>query len=319
MHPTAPHRAPTRFRRRIAVALAVVLLAATPALAGYGAFRAGQRLHDHPFVFFNQNRIAAMADRAWRAPGTTVVVALGGTRLRHATVDEAGMAELAAAYGLPRLGFLRIIHETADIAVFEPLVDRLLALRPALVLLDLDLLFGERRTLATYRAYLDVLYGTVVEGPSYRPAPVDVQYARPCPRRDDPDWGTRANLDAFLEQTRDAVAFRADSPAFARAQAIVARLREGGAQVALLPLAGPRAVAERIHGAGNDHPPGALARVRAETDLEVWRAPAVADDDRAFCDFTHMAPEAAAGYADWLAGRIAATVDRPSVEAVSSK
>ncbi|HYD66271.1 hypothetical protein [Azospirillum sp.] len=310
--------APAPRRRRLLVATLVALLFASPVLAGFGATWVGYRLYDEPFVFFNQHRIAAMADRAWRNPGSAVVVALGGSRLRHATLDEGGMAELAAGHGLPKLGFLRIVHDSADIGAFEPLLDRLVALKPALVLLDLDLLFRERRALASYQAYLDVLYGAVAEGRPYLPDQVAMQYARPCARRDDPGWAARANLDAFLEQAAATADFRADSPAFARVRAAVDRLRAAGARVALLPIAGPRAVEERVYGAGNAYLPGALARVRAETDLEVWRAPATGSDDD-FCDFAHMTPEAAAGYADWLAGRIAAAVSGPMVESVSLK
>ncbi|HYH19408.1 MAG TPA: hypothetical protein VD995_12400 [Azospirillum sp.] len=321
MRTTRPNHAPApaRRRRQLIIAMAVALLFATPVLAGFGATWVGYRLYDEPFVFFNQNRIAAMADRAWRTPGTAVVVALGGSRLRHATPDEGGMAELAARHGLPRLGFLRIVHDSADIGAFEPLLDRLVALKPALVLLDLDLMFRERRALATYRAYLDVLYGALAEGRAYLPDQVAMQYARPCPRRDDPAWAAQADLDTFLEQANAAANVRADSPAFARVQAMVARLRAAGARVALLPIAGPRAVEERVYGAGNAYLPGALARVRAETDPEVWRAPAAGGDEADFCDFAHMVPEAAAVYADWLAGRIAAAISGPAVEAVSLK
>lgn len=310
--------APVPGHRRLLAATLVALLFTTPVLAGFGAAWVGHRLYDEPFVFFNQHRIAAMADRAWRNPGTTVVVALGGARLRHATPDEGGMAELAAGHGLPKLGFLRIVHDAADIGAFEPLLDRLVTLKPALVLLDLDLLFRERRALAAYQAYLDVLYGAVAEGRPYLTDQVAMQYARPCARRDDPGWAARADLDAFLKQAAAAADVRADSPAFARVQTAVGRLRAAGTRVALLPIAGPRAVEDRVYGAGNGYLPDALARVRAETDLEVWRAPVAAPDDD-FCDFAHMTPEAAAGYADWLVGRIAAALSGPTVESVSLK
>lgn len=261
MHTTPPDppAAPAPRRRGLLIAALAGLLLATPVLAGVGATWAGYRLYDEPFVTFNQNRITAMADRAWRNPGTTVVVALGGTRLRHATADEGGMAELAAKHGLPRLGFLRIVHDAADVERFEPLLDPLVKLQPALVLLDVDLLFRERRTLAAFRAYLDVLHGALAEGRTYLPDQVAMQYARPCPRRDDPAWETRADLDAFLREADAAADVRADSPAFARAQAMVARLRAAGARVALLPIPTPPAVAERRYGAGNGTPPGVVA------------------------------------------------------------
>lgn len=293
----------------------VLLLALAVVLAGTmgGVTWSGYRMYDEPFVRFNMNRAGAVADRLWRNPKGVAVVALGSTPLGHATLDESGMGKLAARHGIPALHFLRIVHETAQFADFEPLLARIVKLRPALVLLDLDLLFAERNDRYFFPAYLDRLADVVERGRPYRGEQVALQYDKPCARRDVPDWEATADPGLYVEQVRAMVDLRADSPAFARVRAFAVAAQATGIRVALLNLPKPLAVEERL----NATPPAPLEDMAELPRVPVWHYPRDLDDRRDFCDFAHVAPEARDAYSAWLAGQIADALSKPAVEEVS--
>ncbi|CAO3415728.1 hypothetical protein [Azospirillum endophyticum] len=175
--PVAPRSGQRRWRR-----LAIGLLMAPLALGGLAALAVlwtGSMLYDQPFAWYNLNRINAVAERAARHPDSVVVVALGDTGLRDATLDEGGMARIAAERGVPNLEFLRIVHRQAQFADFEPLLDRLIAVKPTLILLDRNLLTASRGPLDELQRYghgLLRLYG----GLTYVQDQVALQYRRGC-------------------------------------------------------------------------------------------------------------------------------------------
>ncbi|AWK86439.1 hypothetical protein DEW08_09485 [Azospirillum thermophilum] len=131
------------------------------------------------FVRFNLNRIANMADRAGRQTAPVTVVALGGGGLRDRTLDESGMAEVAARHGVDQLQFLRIVHPQGEFADFTPLLDRILRLKPTLVLVDRGVLARERSGLGDVEATLLALAG-LWQGRDVLPDQVAIQYGRSC-------------------------------------------------------------------------------------------------------------------------------------------
>jgi len=302
--PVPPVPPPRRRRARVPMILLILVLLMV------GATWTGYRLYDEPFQLFNQNRIGAVADKLWRNQKAVAVVALGSTPLRHATLDESAMAKLGARHGIKSLLFLRIVNETAEFADFEPMLEHILRLRPALVLLDLDLAFVERKDLFFYPAYLELLADVVERGRPYLRDQVELQYGKPCARRDTPDWEASANPNLHLAELRAMLDLRADSPALDRVRSFVVTARAAGIRVALLPL--PKTVAV----AG----PLSVAPDRAAEHLHVpvWSYPHRLDDRRDFCDFAHLTPEAREAYSDWLTGQIAEALSRPAVEEVSS-
>ena len=308
--PPMPPRQRRWWLRPPVIMLALILLFVG---AMGGATWTGYRLYDEPFVRFNMNRVGAVADRLWRNPKGVAVVALGSSPLRHATLDESAMGKLAARHGIPALHLLRIVNETAEFADFEPLLARIVTLRPALVLLDLDLLFAERNDGYFFPAYLNRLTDVVERGQPYLRDQVALQYDKPCARRDSPDWEATADVGQYVEQLRAMVDLRADSPAFARVRAFAVAAQAAGIRVALLALPKPVAVEERL----NAPLPAPLETMAELPRVPVWHYPRDLDDRRDFCDFAHVTPETREAYSAWLAGQIAEALSKPAVEEVS--
>ncbi|KAA0576065.1 hypothetical protein [Azospirillum sp. Sh1] len=158
------------------------LLLAPLALGGLAVLAvlwAGSMLYDQPFAWYNLNRIDAMADRVARNPDSVMVVALGDTALRDATLDERGMAKIAAERGVSDLEFLRIVHRQAQFADFEPLLDRLIAVKPTLILLDRNLLTASRSPVDELERYGHGLL-RLYRGQAYVQDQVALQYRRGC-------------------------------------------------------------------------------------------------------------------------------------------
>ncbi|MBF5093988.1 hypothetical protein F1643_05320 [Azospirillum sp. INR13] len=177
-HPaTEPRRGRSRWRT-----LGAGLLLAPLALGGLAVLAVlwtGTLLYDQPFAWYNLNRIDAQADRAARNPDSVSVVALGDTALRDATLDERGMAELAAKRGVPNLEFLRIVHRQAQFADFEPLLDRLIAVKPTLILIDRSLLTASRGPIDELERYGQGLM-RLYRGQTHVQDQVALQYRRGC-------------------------------------------------------------------------------------------------------------------------------------------
>lgn len=298
----------------------ITLLAMIPALfvAGTaGAVWTGYSLYDRPFAWYNTNRIAATAERAARDLTPAVVVALGDSALRHATLDESGMAALAAKHGVGSLHFLRIVHDHAQIDDFEPMLGDILKLRPSLVLLDVDLLFAERSEAAGLRRYGSHLTEVAMLGRSYLPDQIALQYAKPC-RPVGPHGWTDSAADRWVENRRAAVRLDAAAPAFERVRRFADQARAAGVPVALLLPPRPAAVEERLYGPGNGYLPAALDRLGGQADLPLWRFPDSARpksaEGEAFCRSGMLGPEGRNAYSSWLAGGIAERLSRPRVE-----
>ena len=180
----APEQAATEPRRRRSGwrTLGAGLLLAPLALGGLAVLAVlwtGTLLYDQPFAWYNLNRIDTLADRAARNPDSVSVVALGDTALRDATLDERGMAELAAKHGVPNLEFLRIVHRQAQFADFEPLLDRLIAVKPTLILIDRGLLTANRGPMDELTRYGNGLM-RLYRGQTYVQDQVALQYRRGC-------------------------------------------------------------------------------------------------------------------------------------------
>lgn len=169
---------PRRGRRRWWM-LGTGLLLALGGLAVLAVLWVGSMLYDQPFAWYNLNRIDAMADRVARNPDSVMVVALGDTALRDATLDEGGMTRIAAERGVPNLEFLRIVHRQAQFADFEPLLDRLIAVKPTLILLDRNLLTASRSPFDELERYGHGLM-RLYRGQAYVQDQVALQYRRGC-------------------------------------------------------------------------------------------------------------------------------------------
>ncbi len=273
------------------------------AAAGALSFHYAER----PFVRYNLERLAALA--ADRPPEAAVVVALGASRLRHATLDEAAMAEEGARRGMPDLRFLRIVHNSGQFADFEPFLDAVLGLRPRLVLLELDLLFKERRTLPFYHHHLRALIDAALRGRPLRADPAEEQFAKPCARAGEPEWdGDAGRLDRFEQNVGREMRFSADSPGYDRVRRFVLRAGAQGTRVAVLQLRSRPVWEARAYGPGNAYRPDALERVARDPAVTLWRYPDALQRATLYCDYVHLTGEGRVAYSAWLLDRIAAAL-----------
>ncbi len=310
--PQPAARAKPKRRRRLWFGL-LVLIPALAMTGAAGAFWTGYRLYDQPFVWYNTNRIAATDDRASRGMGSPIIVALGGAGLRHATLDEEGMASLVAKQGIERSQFLRIVHDHAQFADFEPMLGAILKAKPDLVLIDLDLLFAERRPFADLRRYATVLRGVATEGKPYLPDQIALQYDKPC-RPANPDGTTRDDVDRRVEALRSVVALNAGSSAYDRVRRFADEARAAGTRVALLQLRRPALFEERLYGPGNTYLPDALARLNGQAGLPIWHFPETVHKTAYYCRSGALGPEGRKAYSAWLAAGIAQVLSQPPVE-----
>lgn len=235
-----------------------------------------RQFHEQPFVRYNLNRIDAVADRAARQLDPVTVVALGGTALRDATLDESGMAALAAKRGIGHLHFLRIVHNRAEFADFEPLLDRILAIRPTLVLIDRDLMLLERGVGEDLTRTLRALAG-LPEGRAFLRDQTALQYRRACGETADPEPPMAAATDAAE-----------------RVRAFMNRAWAAGVQVALIQTRGQPAPAA-----------GPTA------DLPLWHSASAAADPAHYCPGGPAGPEGRAAFSAWLTGGVANVLAAP--------
>ena len=116
------------------------------------------------------------------------MVALGDSRLKYATLNERRLAGLAESFGVPDLRFLRIVKNAATYADFEGLAEPILASRPDLLLIQLDLVLRERALLKLLRglqALSQAMDAAPVAGRPLEPDPQRLQVATSCSEGDE--------------------------------------------------------------------------------------------------------------------------------------
>lgn len=272
------------------------LLVAPLALGGLAVLAllwTGSVLYDQPFAWYNLNRINALADRAARSPDSVSVVALGDTALRDATLDERGMAELAAKRGVPNLEFLRIVHRQAQFADFEPLLDRLIAVKPTLILIDRSLLTASRGPMDELERYGHGLM-RLYRGQTHVQDQVALQYRRGCGPTPSA-WLTGGTPDAVVGSSATAQQMRA----------FIDRAWAAGIRVALI----------EVHSRPAPRSAGLIATASAAepaATLPLWNYAAGQDDDgmdaAPACAGREAGADGRNAFSAWLTGGIAGAV-----------
>lgn len=290
-----PATEPQRGRSRWWTLGAGLLLAplALGGLAVLAVLWTGSLLYDQPFAWYNLNRIDALADRAARNPDSVSVVALGDTALRDATLDERGMAEIAAKRGVPNLEFLRIVHRQAQFADFEPLLDRLIAVKPTLILIDRSLLTASRGPMDELERYGHGLM-RLYRGQTHVQDQVALQYRRGCGPTPSA-WLTGGTPDAVTGSSATARQVRA----------FIDRAWAAGIRVALI----------EVHSRPAPRSTGLIATAAAAESaatLPLWNYAAGQDDDgmdaAPACADRGTGADGRNAFSAWLTGGIAGAV-----------
>ena len=239
------------------------------------------------FQEHNSERIEDLRDRT--SDDAAPVIFLGDSRLRYAAHDDEVLSrQLSEAADRP-VETLRLVNNWAVYDDFAPLIDSLLDTKPALIVIQAELLTKERARpgrLLIGRQYL--LWRLFGAGP-WNPGDLDqalLQNEQRC----------EVLADETLEQRRDRVfewvSFDADGAAADNTEAFVAEARARGIRVEYLGIP--------ITSAATAGLPGP----EPNAELDVLSPPfEIADTE--FCDFVHLDPGGRDAYSTWLVTTIA--------------
>ena len=278
-----------------ALAVVAMLLSRPPEILGI------EVPHSEAFQEFNNPRLDAFGSgtltRIAGGPEPLRVVALGNSRLKHATFDDHGFGDFAATLGEERIEYLRIVNNWAVFKDFELITEQILALEPDVVVLQLELLGLERgalgRTLLT-REY--IIWRLAGFGP-WNPRNADqdeLQFYKPCTNIQTEDALSR-RLERTYEWLRDDTA--AESPRLARE--FIAKASSLGTRVVLLGIPMTERM-ERERPSTPQHLQEIARELEAGTNGVVHlNYPEVLPDDR-YCDFVHMNEPGREEFSAWL-------------------
>ena len=216
------------------------------------------------------------------------VVMLGNSRLKYATLNDGQLADLAADLGYGRMRFLRLVNNWAVFEDFAPLADAIVAARPHVIVMQLELLAQERAERARVlllREYVEwLMFG---RGP-WNPGDVDqteLQYGTPCAM--DPAAET---LEERQRRVRRWLLVQPDGPSSRLARAFIARVAAQGTAVMLLAVPRTSTMETAARSASNEMRAAAerLILLHPEVRLVAPAGPA----DPLYCDLVHMAEPA---------------------------
>ena len=272
------------------------------ALAVTAFFYAAGQVHipeSQAFLEFNQRRAGEFA--APPQGDEMRVVMLGNSRLKYATLHDAQLADLAADLGYGRMRFLRVVNNWAVFEDFAPLADAIVAARPHVVVMQLELLAEERAERARVlllREYVEwLMFG---RGP-WNPGDIDqtdLQYGTPCAM--DPAAET---LEERKRRVRRWLLVQPDGPSSRLARAFVAQVAAQGTAVMLLALPRTSAMEAAARSASGEVLAAAERLILLHPEVRLV-APA-GPGDQLYCDLVHMAEAARGAFSAELLGALA--------------
>jgi hypothetical protein len=256
------------------------------------------------FLEFNQRRVNEFAER--RKTEELRVVMLGNSRLKYGTLDEDQLAGLAAESGYGQTRFLRLVNNWAVFEDFASLRDALLAARPHVLVIQLELLAQERAQDARALLLREYAQWRIFGRGPWNPGDVDqaeLQYATPCADGQSPEA-----LEERKRRIRRWLRFQPDGPSSRLARAFIAQATAQGTAVVLLAI--PRtSTMETAFQSTSDEMLAAARRLLShhrQIDLLEPSGP----PDRQYCDLVHMAEPARRTFSAWLVGALSTLSER---------
>ncbi|HSA81163.1 MAG TPA: hypothetical protein VLE23_10085 [Geminicoccaceae bacterium] len=251
------------------------------------------------FLEFNQRR----ADEFAAAPQSDElrVVMLGNSRLKYATLDDAQLANLAADLGYGRMRFLRLVNNWAVFGDFAPLVDAIVAARPHVIVMQLELLAQERAERARVLLLREYVEWLMFGRGSWNPGDIDqtdLQYGTPCAM--DPAAET---LEERKRRVRRWLLVQPDGPSSRQARAFVAQVAAQETAVMLLAL--PRTSTMETAARSVSGEMRAVAERLIPLHPAVRLVEPAGPADQLYCDLVHMAEPARGAFSAELLGALA--------------
>lgn len=252
------------------------------------------------FRDYNLARIASF-DAAFPKGEAFRVVTIGNSRLKFGILDDDEMTELARKMGTGRFGVLRLVNNWAVFEDFELLTDQLLAIRPDVIVLQLDLLGTERaesNTASLKREYL--IWQLFGYGPwhPYFESPDAMQYDKPCAGVD-----PETHVKTRIPRTRRFLTIDVPGASGRLAQAFIREAARAGIPVTVMTIPST-AIMERAHPSDQRPFLEALAEARkAGGDIPLLRYPDPIPD-HGFCDAVHMNEAGRTAFSRWFISKL---------------
>ena len=257
--------------------------------------------HSEAFQEFNDPRLDAFGSgpltQVAGGPEPLRVVALGNSRLKHATFDDHRFGDFAAMLGEEQVEYLRIVNNWAVFKDFELITEQILALEPDVVVLQLELLGLERGTLGrTILTREYIIWRLAGYGP-WNPRNADqdeLQFHKPCT-----NIQTEEALSRRLERTYEWLREDTAAESARLAREFIAKASSLGIRVVLLGIP----MTERMEQERPSNPQRLLEIAReleAKANGVIYlNYPEVLPDDR-YCDFVHMNEPGREEFSAWL-------------------
>ena len=301
---TYPHVRTRRRKSFVAPALQPwlwCLIFVAGVLAVYFGFVVDQLAIPRPqgFVTFINERLNTYLERGVADPNARRVVLLGSSRLKYAT--ELNDDELAPNQprALDQFNNLRIVVNAADFEDFRPFTDRLIASRPNVVVIELEVIARQRRPRprsSRVRDYLKWLAFDVGPWTANYSSERTMQVEKPCKPE------TREEIERAICERRDLYLLISDAPSDkpTLVEWFITAAASQGARVLLLDIP-VTATIEPVFAEQRDHAMSlAVKKLGGLKTVSIVRYPN-ATSDSMFCDTKHLNDEARASFSNWLA------------------
>ena len=250
------------------------------------------------YLEFNHRRVSAFAE-----PHDTEemrVVMLGNSRFKYGTLNEEQLADLADDSGYGRMRFLRLVNNWAVFDDFTSLGDTVLAARPHVVVIQLELLAQERAQGARALLLREYAQWQMFGRGPWNPGGVDqaeLQYGTPCA-----DGQSAETLEERKRRVRRWLRFQPEGPSARLTREFIARAAAQGTAVVVLTI--PRT--STMEGAMQSTSDEMLAAARRliSRHPEINLLEPGGPSDQLYCDLVHMAEPARRAFSAWLVGAI---------------
>ena len=281
----------------LALFLAVVL--------GFGGFECLFRWGPPGLTAFEQYNLGRVGEFSKRAADADLrIVMLGNSRLKYATPPDGEFSRLLSDASGRHVEVLRLVNNWAVFHDFAELLDPIAALKPDIIVLQLQLL-GQERALGARSLILQDYVDWLISGnhQPWNPGGIDqaaLQTAVPCVR----DFSDAALHDRLV-RTRQWLSFDPDSLSGKKAREWARA--EAGAAAKVLILSIPRTpTIQQATGVDFDEQSSDVVdRLLGTQGISFARFDEPLPQD-AFCDVVHMDEEGRQRLTAWLVGRLTA-------------
>lgn len=281
----------------LALLLAVVL--------GFGGFECLFRWGPPGLTAFEQYNLGRIREFSKRAANADLrIVMLGNSRLKYSTPPDVDFSKLLSDASGRHVEVLRLVNNWAVFHDFAELLDPIAALKPDIIVLQLQLL-GQERALAARSLILQDYVDWLISGnhQPWNPGDIDqaaLQTAVPCVH----DFSDAALRDR-LARTRQWLSFDPDSPSGRKARDWARAEAAGDTKVLILSIPRTPTIKQATGIDFDEKSSDVIDRLLDTQGITFARFDEPLPQD-AFCDVVHMDEQGRERLTAWLVERLTA-------------